>query len=393
MRAMNSHRRGLGLALAVLLMLAACGSDQQSGTPSASASASVEPSDSVQATPSATQPTMEPTPEPTPVPPTAATGTFGLLPASGPPGHTPGVSCSGRIGATDPVAVVHLKGPADQAEPIVLRNYADPANPRTVCEFNVGLVGETVEQLIDSRHVVIETCAGTYGCLFAVVDLPGGRYHWFDVPGEFIAVSPGLDEVAWVRGDDDYTHRRLILTRADGDHEGTHFRDVGGRCGTGDDSKQGAYSRGEQFYALDVPMPQLTVFTGYHGLERTFLMRRPRGGGWEWPMQPAMPVWSLIEDVLYYRLAGSVHRGTPAGGDELFLEGVHWQFPSFSPDGRYLVYAIPQDDGTHDTYLIDLRKGGAPELIAEERTQPVFLTATQLWYRAEKGQGCVAEQK
>ncbi len=292
-----------------------------------------------------------------------------------------------------------LKGTRDALGPTVMRDYSDPANPRTVCEFGTGGFGSSeVKQLIDARHVVIENCGGAE-CVLAVVDLPEVRYHWFALPtdgntsGEFIAVSPSLDEVAWssTENSEDFNdqNRRLHLTRGDGDHLVARFFPVGGRCGSGDDSKLGAYSRsGEHLYALDVPMANTTVFVGLHGLERTFMFRPP-GGRWPDAAQPAMPVWSATDEVLYYRRDGSVWKWTPSGGEELFLDGIAWQFPTISPDGRYIAYAVPKEDGTHDAFLMDLQQGGEPVLIGEQRTMPVFLTATQLWFKSEIGGGCV----
>jgi Tol biopolymer transport system component len=106
-----------------------------------------------------------------------------------------------------------------------------------------------------------------------------------------------------------------------------------------------------------------------------------------------MPVWSVTDEVLYYRRDGSVWRWTPSDGEQLFLEGVGWQFPTMSPDGRYLAYVVPQDDGSHSAFLIDLQDGGSPALIGEQRTMPVFLTATQLWFKSEHGAGCVFQEE
>jgi hypothetical protein len=381
----------------VLLVVAtsACAASQEP-TPSPSATASTG---SASATPTEAASTPQPTPIPTAAPPTSSNALFSLLPAAAPPGHRQQISCSGDIGPSDPVAIVELKGNGRDVVPRVMRNYADPANPRTVCDFG----GESIEQLIDARHVVIQNCDGL-DCVLAVVDLPEVRYHWFALPDgnetneTFIAVSPKLDEVAWSSTDDNPAdfldqNRRLHLTRADGDHVMAHLRPVGGRCGSGDDSKSGAYSgSGAHVYALDVPIANDTVFVGLHGLDRVFMFRPPRGG---WPMseQPAQPVWSPTDEVLYYRRAGSVWQWTPAGGEELYLPDTYWQSPTISPDGRYLAYSVPKDGGSSDTFVIDLKVGGAPELIGEDRSSPVFLMDTQLWLMEATGSGCVSAEE
>jgi hypothetical protein len=393
----HSVIRRASVPVALLLVITtACAEAEQTSTPGASVSAGA--TSSVVATPIESTATAEPSaPPPTPAPPTSSSNTFSLLPADPPPGDPSQISCSGDIGPSDQVAVVSLKGTRRVAGPTVLRDYSDPANPRTVCEFG----SEGFEQLIDARHVVIENCDGP-ACVLAVVDLPEVRYHWFALPtngdttGDFIAVSPSLDEVAWSSAegfDGPDQNRRLHLARADGDHVVARFFPVGGRCGTGDDSKLGAYSRsGEHMYALDVPMPSTTVFVGLDGLERVFMFRPP-GGNWPDAAYPAMPVWSVADEALYYRRDGSVWKWTPSGGEELFLDGIGWQFPTISPDGRYLAYAVLQDDGRHDAFLIDLQAGGEPVLIGEERTMPVFLTATQLWFKSDNGGGCVTQQE
>ena len=274
----------------------------------------------------------------------------------------------------------------------MLRDYSDPADPRTACILASGGRYAGVQQLIDARHVVVHECRH-HVCRLAVVDLPEVRYHWFELPrrrSEFVAVSPNLDEVAWTSANPDYAGRQLHLTRADGDHIVSKLRPQGGRCGSPDDSKHGAYTRsGEHLYVLDVPIANDTVFLVLAGLQRLLAMRPP-SGGWSYEDQswPAMPVWSPLEETLYFRHSGHVWSWTPEGGEHRFLEGVSWRYPTISPDGRYLAYSVPQDDGFHNTYLMDLSAATPPELIGQRRTMPAFITATQLWLVSEQQGMC-----
>src|ERR1700704_4842073 len=57
-------------------------------------------------------------------------------------------TCVGDVGATDPVAIVTLKGEARQ----VLRDYADDAHPRTFCSFDETLY---VSSILDPHHVLV----------------------------------------------------------------------------------------------------------------------------------------------------------------------------------------------------------------------------------------------
>jgi hypothetical protein len=315
---------------------------------------------------------------------------FSLASVPMPTGYEPRTHCTGSIGPTDSVAVVRLKG--QPYEHLVLRDYADLANPRTVCTIK-----DRLQQLIDARHIVIQACGTDEDCAMAVVDLPEATYHWFKLPqapgtyGHFLAVSPDLKELVWSStrsrdGDD----RRVHLTTAAGDRTVARLIQVGGRCGSPEDSKQGAFSQsGEHFYVLDVPAPSLTVFVVIAHGERRFSLRPP-GDAWPAGAEPAMAVWSPNGEALYYRRNGHAWRWTEETGARKFLDGVAWRHPSFSPDGRFLAYSVPRSDGLRDVYLMDISAGTSPKLIGQKRTQPVFLNNEQLWFLTQGGEGCVS---
>jgi hypothetical protein len=302
------------------------------------------------------------------------------MPAREPNGHVPGTSCEGEIGSADPVAVVELKAQQVGGNgPTVLRDYADPAHPRTVCTFH----GDTVQQLIDPHHIVITgSCFDGESCGWAVLDLPDLRYHWFAFPrkhaySQFEAVSPDLDEIAWISMDATGQRRRLHLTRADGDHVVAPLSPSGERCGIPDDSAPAAYTRsGSHLYILDYQLPEWALFLVLNRMDKVLSRRAPEG-------VPLMPVWSPTGETLYYRLGGDIWRWTQRAGAQRLLSRVTWRYPTISPDGRYLAYAVQQPDNTHNIYLMDLAAGSSPTLIGHRRTMPMFLTATQLWYVSE----------
>src|SRR2546427_5563307 len=66
------------------------------------------------------------------------------------------ITCSGSIGAVDPVAMVQLHSAADTGE-LVLRDYVDPRNPRTACQFHTQQAGhgDGGAHPIPSHHVVV----------------------------------------------------------------------------------------------------------------------------------------------------------------------------------------------------------------------------------------------
>jgi len=301
------------------------------------------------------------------------------------------ITCSGAIGSSDSVAVVQLHSAVDTGE-FVLRDYANPRSPRTACEFHTRQAGHGygVVQLIDARHVVIQSldCCQVY----AVVDLPEASYHWFTLPhpagfgAGLLAVSPALDEIAWLSNNDTTgTDRKVHLTTKSGDQVVATLPTALGRCGAPNLSKQAAYTHsGSHLFVLDQPLPDnvLLVFQG----SRQVSSLVPPSGGWPKGAQPEMAVWSSNSEALFYRQNGDVWQWTQASGAQRYLPGVNWYYPTFSADGSHLAYAVPRSDGLHDIFMIDMAHGGGPQLLKNGRNLPAFLNSTQLWYWSE-GQG------
>jgi hypothetical protein len=132
---------------------------------------------------------------------------------------------------------------------------------------------------------------------------------------------------------------------------------------------------------LDQPLPDNTLIV----LEgnKQVLSVVPPGTGWPKGSQPEMAVWSPMSETLFYRQNGDVWRWTQAAGAQRYLPGVNWYYPTFTPSGSHLAYAVPRSDGLHDIYLIDVARGASPQLLKSARNFPVFLNATQLWYWSE----------
>jgi len=301
------------------------------------------------------------------------------------------ITCSGAIGASDPVALVTLHTGANTGE-LVLRDYSNPRSPRTACQFNTqqGGHGYSVNQLLDAHHVVINTFDGNW--LYAVVDLPEMRFHWFQLPSQpgfgasLLAVSPALNEIAWLSYNDSTgADRKVHLTTKSGDKIVASLPPALGRCGAPNLSKESAYTHsGSHLFVLDQPLPDNTMIVFQGNEQRLALV--PPSGGWPRGTQPEMAIWSPNSEALFYRQNGDVWQWTAAYGAQRYLPGVNWYYPTFSADGSHLAYAVPRSDGIHDIYMIDMAHGGTPQLLKGARNFPVFLNSTQLWYWTE-GQG------
>lgn len=350
-------------------------------TESASPTVSLSPSSLPEASPSAE-------PSPSASPSTFSSGPFGILPAEAPLTFKPGIACSGTIGANDAVAIVELHGSSTDGGTTVLRDYADLSKPRSVCTFQ----DTSILQLVDPRHVVIYG----EGVIYAVVDLPVVRYHWFKLPSpassfgvDFIAMAPGLDRIAWrVSRPDGSASDEIHLTNTSGDRVVATLPDTNeGRCGSSFDSNPGAFTRsGTALFILDTPLPEisLAVVAG----EKTVLS--DVGSASEAPaIRPLRALWSPTTESLYYTKNGALWRWTPSAGRVRYLAGVTWTSASISPDGIHLAYAVAHADGTSDVYLVDLVHGGSPVRIGKgHRDAPVFLNNVQLWFLGVGWDGC-----
>ena len=300
------------------------------------------------------------------------------------------IECSGSIGPTDPVAIVWLTG----ANGFNLRDYVDVAHPRTACSFGSG--DGSIVQLIDPRHVVIVD--DQHSDLYAVVDLPRVRYHWFRLPktkgwgSELITVGPALDRVVWKQVDPDNSRSDTIfLTTASRTRVLATLPDTNlGRCGDPSDSAPGRFTAtGDYLYVLNQPIQSNNSLVIFKGRETLLSIVPPN---LEWAHQenrPSMAVWSPVSPTLYWSRGGDVWRWTPDGGPQRFIAGVSWFDPTISPDGRYLAYAAYNTDLKSHVYLVDLSGDAIPHKIGDgQRAEPRFLNSTQLWYQVGGSGGC-----
>jgi hypothetical protein len=328
----------------------------------------------------------------------ASSSAFSVLPWSGDPGSPdPIMDCrdaGGVIGPSDPVAIVQPHG-----RELALRDYADPANPRTLCRFS----NPRIAQLIDSRHIVVRGFGAPN--IYAVVDLPEVRYHWFQLKPEgstgcadLLGVSRGLDAVTWRGFIQGAAVQTIHVTTAAGDRAvATLPRATAplGACGARPVESDAYSASGRYFYVLDrnpqmsyesgPPLNSLLVIDGAQAL----LQVTPPPGGWAPDAEPSMPVWSPVSDTLYYVQGGQVWTWDPATGARPFLPGVSWCYPTISADGRYLAYAARRSDGLYDVDLLDLTSGQVPHAIGKgPRNLPAFLNSSLVWYMTWNSPQC-----
>lgn len=382
------NRSASAACFVALLSITACGAGNHAAlvTPSAAGHTTAVPTSTPGSTPAVSpSASTPPTASPSPLP----AGDLGFLRHAGAIPATAesqvrAISCSGQIGASDPVAIVQL-----HTGGMVLRDYANIAAPRTVCGLGSAAYGMT---LIDAHHILVVGEA----TLYAVVDVPAIHARWFELPNAnnvfstLVAVSPRLDEITYLSFATDKDVDDVHVASRTGDRIVASLPNPhAGRCGSPEDSLPGGYSTdGGAAYVLDQPTPTLnSLLVLSSGAKALLIAPQSVQAQWTLGQQPAMALWSPATQTLYYRKAGSVYTWTSQDGEKTFLRGISWYYPTISADGRYLAYATLRPDGaTHNVYLIDLAAGATPKLIGQQRTIPVFLNSRQLWYKTE-GQG------
>jgi hypothetical protein len=245
----------------------------------------------------------------------------------------------------------------------VLRDYATVSKPRTACRLGAAFPAQT----IDAHHIVIGGDAG----LYAVVDLPTVRYHWFQLPSlpakssTFIAVGPGFDQVLWLATDQGNTKFEVHITTRAGDHLVATLRDgISGNLwvlwlelgrlhalgraplhahpATGRCAEQSPRTSGSNASAV------IHSFCGRMGPGRQSVDR----GVVTDQRDPVLPA---REQCLDWKPGAKLQR---------FLTGVSWSYPTITPDGKHLAYEL-----SGNVYLVDLTHVGiaSPKLIGKGR--------------------------
>ena len=97
----------------------------------------------------------------------------------------------------------------------------------------------------------------------------------------------------------------------------------------------------------------------------------------------SQPLWSAVNDVLYFQEADGIHAwDADSGRESLTLPGVHWYHPSASPGGQSIAYSTLDAAKVPSIEVYDLQR----HTVTSSRRlgwAPVFVTADMLWYREE----------
>src|SRR6266851_430273 len=328
-----------------------------------------------------TQPTPSPSASPSlvtpsPVPSQAPSSTiFEQLPLTGTAPRAPSIRCGSGTNPYDPMALVKLR-----TGEVVLRDYANSSNPRSMCTF----VGASVIRLINQTEVLIGSSSPQ---VFGVAD--GVHVRWFQLPdphASLVGVAPSLHQVAWMTQDltagKDIIHvtnssfvDKEVVQLPNPHHAVT--------CDPAT-SKLAAYGgpAGEYLFVLDQPSRSLNSLVVIKPDLTVALAQVAQPGGWDVGAEPSMAFWYYQQ--LFYWQDGKRWLWMDHGDASVLATRVSittYLHPTISFTGRLEAYAVLRPDGLHDVVVEypDSRAG----VVARARTYPILLSDTLLWFRQD----------
>lgn len=255
-----------------------------------------------------------------------------------------------------------------QGDPtVVVRDIQDPANAKTVCSFDTGVVsplfvsGSTVAYIASDQLVEAPMAGGST----VVVASHVGEY----------AISPDGRSVTYVDGNEWH------LVGSSGNRTLTTLPPVPGRgVAPDEDDNFLAYSPDGLYIALFQ-----TFHTGGSGETAPDQIRKASDGSLVYSTSGmTMAVWASVPSRLFFRdTTGHVHRWDPTSGASA-MTSLHWVRPKASPDGRWIAYAFTTSSGVHGVGFYSVQANAQQNTTPPGRTSVMFLSNDLVWYSGEK---------
>jgi hypothetical protein len=351
----------LGGALAAVLMLAACGNPgtavNSSPSPSEIASLTPTPSPSPEAT---ATPSPLPPPSPVPVP------SWAVMKAT----------CTGQPSARE--AIVLMKSATTK----VIADVTDPLHPKTICKLSGGwsplLVTASEISWAASEHrpgaagaSAIVTLDVFSGIASVVVMWQGGGY----LDG-LHAWSPHRDLLAYLVSDT--TGVDLHLLSGGGDRVVASLGAVPGRgINSSEDDSFLQFSPDGAYFALE----QTFTASGAH----LQIWKAPTGALAYSQTSATMASWGSTTSKLYFRhpLASTIYSWDPVGKlTQPIGQALAWIKPRADAGDDYLAFTVRDSAGIPHVWLYG-HGGRSGSQLANVRSSPEFLTASQIFYIEE----------
>jgi len=126
------------------------------------------------------------------------------------------------------------------------------------------------------------------------------------------------------------------------------------------------------------------------GLDGTLRFAAPWDG--KAATMPSDAVWGTDGRVYFWDSQGVSVADPSTGLTRTLLPGVRWYDPSVSPDGRYIVFAVRDEQGLPTLELLDTATGNVvPGFGISAASHATFVSDNVIWYHQEpacSGDGC-----
>jgi len=332
-------------AVALALLLAACG-----GSPAPRAGASSSPSTS-EASPSSSA---------------SASPSAG---PSGVPGPATLVHCSSAVPSGDNLVIGTVTGD----NTVVVRDIQDPSHARNLCRFDAGAFSP---QFISASEVAYLTAAGQLiraSLASSATSLIASTASGF--ASGLYSVSPDGRSVTYL------SESVWHLVNASGDRVLTTLPPVPGRGVSPDeDDFFLSFSPDGKYIAL-----VQTFATGGTGGTAPDQVRRATDGSLVFSTAGmTMGVWASLPSRLFFRDApGSMRRWDATAGMTTMLP-LHWIHPRSSPDGRGVAYTFRTSSGLGGIGFYGVQSNNVANTSPPGRSGARFLNNDLVWYIGEK---------
>jgi hypothetical protein len=285
------------------------------------------------------------------------------------PGGAGLIRCDSQIPAGDTLVI----GAVGADPGIVIRDIQDPANAKTVCRFDPGVLNP---QFVSATRVAYETSQNQ----IVVADLASGITKVIATfsPGfgsGLYSVSPDGASVTYLDGN------AWHLISGPGNKVLTTLPPVPNRgLNPDEDDTFLSFSPDGLYIAL-----VQTVHVGGTGQTAPDQVRKASDGSLVYSTSGmTMGVWASVPSRLFFRDAAgtTVHRWDPATGSSSMMP-MRWIRPKSSPDGRWIAYTF-KTNNVDQVGFYSVQSNSVSATSPTGRAGTRFLNNDLVWYFGEK---------
>ena len=291
--------------------------------------------------------------------------------SSNPSGGNALVHCDSAVPAGDNLVIGSVG--ADPA--IVVRDIQDPANAKTLCRFDPGVL---TPQFVSGARVAYETSANQ----LIIADLASGIGSVIATLASGVSpysVSPDGSSVTYLDGSAWH-----LITQSGGNKLLTTLPPIPARgLNPDEDDTFLSFSPDGQYIAL-----VQTTHVGGTGQTARQVPRPPDRNASDGTLVYStsgmtMAVWASVPSRLFFRdPGGTMHRWDPSGVVSAMMP-LRWIRPKSSPDGRWIAYTL-RTNNVNGVGFYSVQSNSVSATSPPARSSARFLNNDLVWYIGEK---------